>query len=153
MTRLPDYRYDECGLDNVILKDLPVCMADDGEETVTIRNVNLLHKTLAAAVAAKPTGLVGKEIKFLRTEMEMTQAELGSMVGRDAQTVGRWERGETAIEQAHEMILRAAALEHTKHECATMMELAQKSVASSGEYPYVIDASDPNNYRPVPIAA
>jgi DNA-binding transcriptional regulator YiaG len=149
MTRLPDYRYDECGLDNVILKDMPVCTADDGEEVVTIRNVNLLHKILAAQVAAKPTGLVGKEIKFLRTEMEMTQAELGSMVGRDAQTVGRWERGETAIEQAHEMILRAAAMEHTKQECMSMAELAQKSVPSSGAQPYVIDASDPNNYQPI----
>jgi transcriptional regulator with XRE-family HTH domain len=149
MTRLPDYRYDECGLDNVILQGLPACKDDHGEDVITIPNVNLLHKVLATAVAAKPTGLVGKEIRFLRTEMGMTQAELGVLMGRDAQTVGRWERGEFPIEKAFEMILRAAALENIKNEFVSMLELAQKSVPSSTARPYVIDARDPKNYRAI----
>lgn len=143
------YRYDESGLDNVILQDLPTLVDGDGEEVINIPNVNMLHKVLAAQVAAKPTGLVGKEIRFLRTEMGLTQGELGQLVGRDAQSVGRWERGEIHMEQAQEMILRAAALEHTKQECVSMIELAQKTTPSSTAVPYVIDASDPENYQPI----
>lgn len=149
MTKQIDYRYDECGLDNVVLKDLPVCLDDDGDEVVTIPNVNLLHKTLVAQVAGKTTGLLPKEIRFLRTEMGVTQAQLGDMVGRDAQTVGRWERGETQIEKAHEMILRAAALEHCEMAVASMLELAQRTMPAVGDRPYLIDASDPSHYRPI----
>jgi DNA-binding transcriptional regulator YiaG len=149
MTGRGDYRYDECGLDNVILKDFALCADDQGEETVTIPNVNLLHKILVAQVAAKETGLLPKEIRFLRTEMELTQAQLAQLVGRDAQTVGRWERGETPIEQAHEMILRTLAMEHTKVEVATMAEMAKRTVQAAGSQPYLIDASDPSDYRPI----
>jgi DNA-binding transcriptional regulator YiaG len=149
MTRLIDYRYDESGLDNVVLKALPVCTDDDGDEVITIPNVNLLHTTLLVEVATKDGGLLPKEIRFLRTEMGLTQGQLGELVGRDAQSVGRWERGETPIEKAHEMIVRAAALEHTEQEVASMMELAQRTVPTAVSKPYLIDASDPNHYRPM----
>lgn len=147
MTRRIDYRYDECGLDNVVLQNLPLCLDDDGEEVISIPNVNLLHSMLFVQVAGKDTGLAPKEIRFLRSEMGLTQAQLADMVGRDAQTIGRWERGETPIEKAHEMVLRKAALEHAHQEVQTMTELARKSVPSADGKPYLIDATDPEHYR------
>ena len=146
MSKLIDYRYDECGLDNVILKNLPVCIDDDGDEVVMIPNVNILHQSLLVQVAGKESGLLPKEIRFLRTEMGLTQAQLGQLVGRDGQSVGRWERGEAPIEQAHEMIVRQAALEHTKQAITSMMELATRTMPAAIERPYLIDASDPANY-------
>ena len=154
MSKLIDYRYDECGLDNVILKDLAVCIDDDGDEVVTIPNVNSLHQILLAQVAGKESGLLPKEIRFLRTEMGLTQAQLGHLVGRDGQSVGRWERGEAPIEQAHEMIVRQAALEHAKQAVTSMMELASRTTPAASERPYLIDASDPERYRALePVAA
>ena len=153
MSHLIDYRYDECGLDNVILKDLAVCIDDDGDEVVTIPNVNILHQILLAQVAGKESGLLPKEIRFLRTEMGLTQAQLGQLVGRDGQSVGRWERGEAPIEQAHEMIVRQAALEHAEQAVTSMMELASRTTPAASERPYLIDASDPERYRALELEA
>ena len=81
--RYVDYRYDECGLDNVILADFPVTIDDVGEEVVMIENVNLLHRVLVGAVAVKEGGLTPKEVRFLRSEMGLSQAELAKLVGRE----------------------------------------------------------------------
>jgi len=100
MSRSVNYVYDECGLDNVILADLPVCVDDAGEDVVTIRNINQLHRVPMIEVARKDGGLTPKEIRFLRSEIGLSQAELAELVGRDGQTVGRWERGETPVDRA-----------------------------------------------------
>lgn len=148
-TRFVDYRYDECGLDNVILADFPLRTDDAGEEVVTIENVNLLHRVLVGAVAVKEGGLTPKEIRFLRSEMSMSQAELAKLVGRDGQTVGRWERGETEIDQASEMVIRRKAIEHVRWEELPIEEIARRSVFSAAQRPIRIKADDPDDYRPV----
>jgi len=147
--RLVNYTYDECGLDNVVLKDFPIQVDDAGEEVITIPNVNLLHCVLVNAVATKPGGLTPAEIRFLRSEMGMSQAELAKLVGRDGQTVGRWERGETPIDQAAQMVIRRKAVEHASLDDISIETLAERSTYSAVQEPIRIQADDPNNYRPV----
>jgi len=148
MTRIIDYRYDECGLDNVILKDFRIVTDDAGEEVVMIPNIGLLHRVLARAVASKESGLQPKEIRFLRTELGMTQAELAAIVGRDTQTIGRWERGESPVEQTAEMVIRKHALEHAEGDDGLTMEaLSRLTVQSATNKPFLIDASDPAHYK------
>mgnify|MGYP006276521787 CR=1 FL=1 len=144
-----DYQYDECGLDNVVLEHFPVQVDDEGDEVVTIPNVNLLHRVLVGAVAIKSGGLKPKEIRFLRSELGMSQAELARLVGRDGQTVGRWERGECPLDQAAEMVIRMKAIEHVDRRELSIAELAERSVYSAVERPIRIEASDPSRYRPV----
>jgi DNA-binding transcriptional regulator YiaG len=144
-----DYRYDECGLDNVILKGLPVLQDDDGEAVITIPNVGLLHRVLLTAVASKEGGLQPKEIRFLRTQMGMTQAELAATVGRDAQAVGRWERDENPIDTAAEIVLRAQALQYAERDLPPMQELSKWTVRTANERPFLIDAHDPQRYQPL----
>ena len=154
MTRVIDYRYDECGLENVILKDFRMMTDDTGEEVVLIPNVNLLHAVLMRLVASKESGLHPKEIRFLRTELGLTQAELALLVGRDAQTIGRWERGEHPMDQTAEMVIRKHALEHAHGDDGlTMEELAKRTTRTAVQRPLVIDAKDPSVYRPLPLAA
>ncbi len=147
-----DYRYDECGLDNVILKDLTVLTDDDGEDVITIPNVGLLHHVLMMEIAAKESGMQPNELRFVRTEFGLTQAELAALVGRDVQTIGRWERGENPIDKAAEIVVRAKVLETTGH-MLKMEELARRTLASASQPPFVIDASDPDHYKPIPRAA
>ena len=148
MTRIIDYRYDECGLDNVILKDFRIVTDDAGEEVVMIPNIGLLHRVLARAVASKESGLQPKEIRFLRTELGMTQAELAAIVGRDTQTIGRWERGESPVEQTAEMVIRKHVLEHAEGDDGLTMEaLSRLTVQSATNKPFLIDASDPAHYK------
>jgi hypothetical protein len=76
-----DFRYTASGLENVILKDLPIQTDDAGEQVVRIPHINRLHKLLARAVASKATGLQPREIRFLRTEMGMTRDRTQSVRG------------------------------------------------------------------------
>jgi DNA-binding transcriptional regulator YiaG len=142
------YRYTACGLDTVYLVGLAVCQDRAGDETIIIPNINALHALLREQVARKESGLDGREIRFLRTELGLTQAQLAQVVHKDAQTVGRWERGETSIDGASEIILRAMTLEELQ-ENVPIRELAQRSVQSLDLHAYRIDASDPEHYRPI----
>lgn len=148
MTRTVNYAYDACGLDNVILLDLPVCVDDTGDEVVTIQRINALHRVLMIEVARKDGGLTPKEIRFLRTELGLSQAQLAELVGRDGQTVGRWERGETPVDRASEIVIRRKALEHASADGMSVDELSRRSVYSAVEAPIRIQADDPANYRP-----
>jgi DNA-binding transcriptional regulator YiaG len=152
MTRL-DYRYDECGLDNVILVGLEACEDDGGEAVVTIRNPNGLHRAIVEGIAKKPTGITGRELRFVRTELGLTQAEMAAVISKDVQTVGRWERGEHPIDPTADTVIRVMALQHVESVLPAIEEMASWSVASSGEPPFLIDASDPDNWRPLPKAA
>lgn len=143
-----DYRYDECGLDNVILKGLAVLTDDDGEDVITIPSVGLLHSVLMMEIAAKESGMQPNELRFVRTEFGLTQAELAALVGRDVQTIGRWERGEHPIEKAAEIVIRAKVLETTGG-MLKMEELARRTLASASQPQFLIDARDPDNYRPI----
>lgn len=152
MTRL-DYRYEECGLDNVILVGLEAYEDDGGESAVTIRNINGLHRAITEGIAKKPTGITGRELRFVRTELGQTQAEMAAVINKDVQTIGRWERGEFPIDPNAETIIRVLALQHVESVVPAIEEMVGWSVASSGEPPFRIDASDPDNWRPMPKAA
>lgn len=45
----------------------------------------------------------------------MTQAELGATLGKDAQTVPRWEKGKTEIPPTEDIAIRQIYLEKTGH--------------------------------------
>lgn len=144
-----DYTYDECGLENVVLKDFAIQVDDAGDEVITIPNVNGLHRVLVHAVAIKPGGLAPSEIRFLRSEMRLSQAELAKLIGKDGQTVGRWERGETPIDQASQMVVRRKAIEYADIDDVAIDALAECSTYSAVQDPIRIQADDPDNYRPV----
>ncbi len=141
------YRYTASGLDNVYLVGLPRCADRAGDETITIPYINQLHRLLRQQVAEKDTGLDHKEIRFLRSELGLTQAQLAQHVHKDAQTIGRWERGETPIDGSSEAVLRAMALEDLGERRVSMSELSLRSVQSTASHAYKIDASDPAHYR------
>ncbi|QYF86059.1 helix-turn-helix domain-containing protein [Brevundimonas sp. PAMC22021] len=148
MTRL-DYRYDECGLDNVILVGLEACQDDDGHDIITIRHINVLHRAIVEAIGAKPSALTGRELRFLRTELGLTQAELALSINKDAQTVARWEKGKGPIDPTADTVIRILALQHSAEEIPPIHELARWAVASSAEAPIRIDARDQDNWQPL----
>jgi DNA-binding transcriptional regulator YiaG len=143
-----EYRYTESGLDNVILVDLPECVDDEGDTCVTIPRINMLHKAIAAGIVTRIGAMDGAEMKFLRTMMGMTQAELAKIVNRDAQTIGRWERGEFSNDPNAEAIVRLVAAQRLQLEVnAPIEDVTGWCVDTVGPSAIRIDASDPNNYR------
>lgn len=141
-----DYRYDECGLDNVILVGLNCCQDDEGELVVNVPNINVLHRSLMGAIAQKGTAISAQELRFVRTEMGMTQSELAEVVDRDGQSIGRWERGEKPIDRSAETLIRVLVLQHVKKAVPRIEQIAQWTVDSAGAPPFRVDASDPEHY-------
>jgi DNA-binding transcriptional regulator YiaG len=150
-----DYRYDKCGLDNVMLMGLEICQDDEGEDVITIRNINGLHRAIVHAIATKPTGITGRELRFIRTELGYTQSELAVALSKDAQTIGRWERNEHPIDSTAETLVRIIALGHVKTAIPDVRQMAAWAVSSSRQPPILIDARDPerDGWKPLPQAA
>ncbi|MEO9168655.1 MAG: hypothetical protein ABI230_09655 [Aestuariivirga sp.] len=100
------YHYIESGLDTVFLangfKFLPV---KDGEQVV-IDNIDGLHRAIGIALASQNHKLSGKEIRFLRTEMLLSQANLARILGVKELTIIRWEKNDPSINRAAEGLLR-----------------------------------------------
>ncbi len=145
-----DYRYTASGLENVTLVGLKNVCDDDGDECITIPNINGLHKAIAGAIVTHPRGMSGKELRFLRSLMGKTQAELGAEVHREGLEIGRWERGEHPLDQNAEAIIRVMAKEHLGLEInAKMDEITGWCVQTAETQPILIDASDPDSFRPL----
>lgn len=121
----PPYHYTECGLDDVyLLSGYEIEQTPHGEG-VSIRNVDQLHMTIGCFLATKKKVLSGNELRFLRKEMDLTQAELGNLVGLSDQQVARWEKDEYEIPGAADTLTRLYYLDHIKKVPANMRELIE----------------------------
>lgn len=108
---MSSHHYIECGLMNVFVEGLDPITDDAGDDIVTIPLVNQLHKAIALGIVSHEHGISGAELRFLRTEMGYTQAELASLVHHEKQAIGRWERGEGEINSSAELIIRLLSIE------------------------------------------
>jgi transcriptional regulator with XRE-family HTH domain len=93
----------------------------------------------------KKTSISGKELRYLRTEMGMTQAQV---VHREPLTVSRWERGEDNIDSNAEASIRVCATQELGLPTDTKVaEISGWCVQGADPQPLVIDGHDPSNYR------
>lgn len=144
------YRYRACGLDNVFIHGMRPVVDDEGDEVYEIPNINGLHCAIAREIVLHEGVLSGKELRFLRTEIGWTQAELGKFVHKEALTVGRWERGETEIDANANTLIRLLAIEKLKLKTKiSTSELVGHSVPIADINMIDIDGSDPKKYRPL----
>ena len=142
------YRYTECGLDNVVIEGIDLHVDDSGEQVLHIPAVNALHKTIAHGIVESDTGMSGQELRFLRTMMGLTQAELGQRLHRDAQSIARWEKNQTPIGATSEMVIRLLAGEKLDLEGYRSVErVSAKCVPGGTRADIVIDASEFPRYK------
>lgn len=103
-----------CGLNNVFLgSGYDVVDTPEGRG-VRIRNLDGLHCAIGEYLAAHKKILSGKELRYLRKHMELTQAELGKLIGLSGQQVARWEKDQCDISGAAESLLRVLFMEHLR---------------------------------------
>jgi transcriptional regulator with XRE-family HTH domain len=147
------HHYTESGLLNVYIEGIAVEIDDEGDEIVTIPAVNELHRTIALGIVSHAKGIAGEELRFLRTEMGLTQAELAALVHRDKQTIGRWERNEIEIDSSAEALLRRFAIEKLELPTETGIdELSRRSVPTAEEQPIKIQRMN-DHARPYELIA
>ena len=122
----PDVRplhYTACGLDDVYLVNGFTREKIDGEDTVTIVDMDGLWKAIGFALISRKA-LAPKEVRFLRRHMDLTQAELGAKLRVSDQTIARWEKGETPVPGPEDLLLRVlfSASERAQPEGGKMLE-------------------------------
>lgn len=148
------YRYTECGLDNVFLEGVDVLQDDHGEEVYRIENILGLHKMIAHAIISRRGGLSGPELRFLRSEMGLTQEELAKRLGCTRVTISRWERNEEAINRNAEVVVKLLTAEKLDIDPDMSIEdMALNSDWSAQVSEIRIDGSDPQHYKPIQEAA
>ena len=104
------YHYTESGLGNVWLKNGYVTKKTPYGEGVSIQDVEGLHRLIGSLITKRPT-ITGKELRFLRKEMELSQRALGELLGTSEQNISLWER-RGSIPKVSDRLVKLIYLEH-----------------------------------------
>ena len=118
------YHYTECGLDYVYLANGYTVHPSAYGDAVEVDHASALDRAIALAVIRHQRSLTGQEVRFLRGLLDLTQAELAELLGKDAQSVARWERMKNAIPPTEDRALRQIYLEESGH-AARFVETAR----------------------------
>ena len=99
------YKYDMSGLDNVYLANGYTWHETPYGKAIQIHGAQTLdHAIMQTLVKQKPS-ITGKEVKYLRKNFGLSQPDFAKMIGKDTQTVARWEKsGKTS--KTTEMLAR-----------------------------------------------
>src|SRR5208282_6938889 len=73
-------QYLGCGLDNIWLASGYHKETVDGEMVITVRDLDGLHKAIGRFLVKRKKLFNGKEIRFLRQQMDLTQSELARLI-------------------------------------------------------------------------
>lgn len=145
---MSDHHYTESGLSNVYISGIAVELDDDGDEIITVPAINELHRVIALGIVNHSKGMSGEELRFLRSEMGMTQAELADTVHRDKQSIGRWERGEVELDSSAEALIRRLAIEKLNLPTdAGIDELSRRSIPTVETQTINIRKVEQNNHQ------
>lgn len=140
------FHYTACGLDNVFIHGLDVVCDDAGNDTVCFPRINQLHKVIAEGIVRHSQCMAGNELRFLRTELGYTQAQLADIMDVKGLTIGRWEREEIAVPSVQEAFIRKHAIEKLNLPISdTIIELSQRCVPAQGIQKINVAAND-NSY-------
>lgn len=104
------YHYDTCGLDNVYLVNGYDIVETVYGRGVAIHDVDGLHRIIGSHVVGLKRPLSGKEFRFLRIEMDMSQKALGAILGKSDQAVALWEKGDK-VPRAEDLLIRQLYIE------------------------------------------
>lgn len=100
------YHYLECGLDDVYLVNGFERKESPRGAGIAIRDIDKLHRAIGEYLCLRKKELTGREVRFLRREMLMSQSTLAHLLDVGEQTVHRWENGKSNMPRAAEALLR-----------------------------------------------
>jgi len=104
------FHYTMCGLDNVYLMNGFNVAETNYGEAISIREADELHKAIGLYLVQHRKVLSPKEVRFLRKQLDLTQAELGGLIGQSSQQVARWEKGQSEISGPADRLIRTIFL-------------------------------------------
>ena len=87
------HHYTTCGLDSVYLVNGFEYHATGYGPGVSIRDLDGLHRAIGTHLVGLKRELTGREFRFLRIELDMSQKTLGVIFKKTDQAVAKWEKG------------------------------------------------------------
>ena len=106
------HHYTESGLRNVWLANGFKLHKTPHGKGIAFDNIEGLHREIGRWLCAFRPRLMGAEFRFLRHEMDLSQAALATLLGKDAQSVALWEKGKVKVPAWADRLLRALYREH-----------------------------------------
>lgn len=107
------YLYTECGLDNIHLVNGYDLVDSSRGRHVVIQDIDGLHGMIGKFLINARKDLSGKELRFLRHEMLMSQDTLANLLEVSEQSIRNWERQKTiSIPKPSEALIRLLYQEH-----------------------------------------
>lgn len=106
------FHYTSCGLRNIWLRNGFSIKQTAYGKAVAIHNVEGLHKAIGLHLVNNKKSLSGSEVRFLRKELDMSQAQLAQVLGVGETTVRGWENNRTKITKPADRMLRVLYREH-----------------------------------------
>lgn len=100
------YHYTMCGLDNVWLTNGYVEVDTPYGRGVKIEDEEQLDQVIAKAIVEQEGSIAGKELRFLRQMMCLSQADLAAQLGTTEQTLARWEKDRVDFPATADKLLR-----------------------------------------------
>jgi putative transcriptional regulator len=101
------HKYKECGLDNVTLSGVEYSRCDKcGEEYYGFGNMEKLNQAISSVLLRKKNFLTGNEVRFLRKHLGYSGVIFAKIIGYDASTLSRIERGLQPVTKAFDRLIR-----------------------------------------------
>lgn len=100
------YHYTESGLDYVWLANGFAIRDTPRGQVVRFHDLDGLHRAIGHFLVTSRRRLDGREIRFLRHELDLSLAALSHLLGVTERTVARWERDEIKPPRTAELAIR-----------------------------------------------
>ncbi len=95
------------GLPNVyLLNGVTIENDPDYGKLVTIEDLEALHRAIGLRLIAKQAPLTGDELRFLRKQLQFSQADLATRMQVSEQTVANYEKGKTEAGHPADLMIR-----------------------------------------------
>ena len=137
------YWYEESGLSNVILRNIPVYECSCGVSYASIFRIKRLNELIAQVLIEKPALLTGEEIRFLRKTLYLSSMDFSKDLGIGKTTLSKWENSRQQHSEGHDRLIRALFLIHkgVKGQAARKIwELLAELQLSKADIDYLIVA-------------
>ena len=99
----PRRRFDELNLDHVFVIE--------GNRTVVEDDMPKLRRSVARSILKQPFTLTGQELRYLRSEMGLSQIQIAEFLHVNRHTPLRWEAGKIPLDSRAQILIRTLAQE------------------------------------------
>lgn len=120
-----EYHYLGCGLPNVWLRNGFTAQQTAYGKAVAIHDLEGLHRAIGLYLATRRPLLTGADVRFLRKELDMSQAHLAKVLGVSESSVRSWENHRGRISRSAERMLRVLYREHVAGD-GTVRDLVER---------------------------